>query len=107
MWIRSAFWLGAPKPGMEQHFRDQIDGVMVSAIRALPGVRSVQALWPQQREADPPPIACQMLVHFDNREGMERMLASPERAALRPQVLELVAQFDGRLAHIDYEVTGA
>lgn len=104
MWIRSAFWLGAPKPGMEAYFRDQIDRVMVPAMSAFPGVRGVQALWPRQREADPPPIACQLLVRFDDEAGMERMLASPERQSLRPQVLELVARFDGTLAHIDYEV---
>lgn len=91
---------------MAQHFRDQIDRVMVPAMSAFPGVRGVQALWPQQREADPPPIACQLLVRFDDKAGMERMLASAERVALRPQVLELVAQFDGTLAHIDYDVGG-
>lgn len=97
MWIRSAFWIGTPKPGREEHFRDQIDRVMVPAMSAFPGVQDVKALWPQQREAELP----------DDRAGMELILASRERRTLRPRVLELMAAFDGHLAHIDYEVSAA
>jgi antibiotic biosynthesis monooxygenase (ABM) superfamily enzyme len=104
MLMRSAFWLGAPRPGREQHFREQIDRVMVPAMRAFPGVRDVKALWPLAREVDPPPIHCQLMVQFDDRAGLERMLACEERQALRPRILELAASFDGHLAHIDYEV---
>jgi antibiotic biosynthesis monooxygenase (ABM) superfamily enzyme len=107
MLMRSAFWIGAPKAGREQHFREQIDLVMVPAMSSFPGVREVKALWPQAREADPPAIHCQLLVQFDDAGGLQRMLASDERKALRPRLLELVEAFDGHLAHIDYEVGAA
>ncbi|MGI8492728.1 MAG: hypothetical protein ACR2NJ_08220, partial [Acidimicrobiales bacterium] len=49
-------------------------------------------------------IACQVLVCFDGLADLERMLASPERHAPRPRVMEVVGRFDGTLSHIDYEV---
>lgn len=104
MLIRSAFWIGSPKPGMEQRFRDELNRELVPAMRAFPGVRDVKVLWPQRREDHPPDIACQVLVEFDGPDDLQRMLASPERRAFRPRVLEIAALFDGVLSHIDYEV---
>ena len=104
MWIRSAFWVGTPKNGAQEEFRERIDQELVPAIRALPGVRDAKALWPERREDEPPEIACQILVEFDDRRGVDLMMASEARRALRPGVLETVKLFDGRLSHIDYEV---
>lgn len=104
MWIRSAFWTGEPKPQSAQRFRDLIDGTLVPSIRALPGVSDAKALWPVRREDDPPRIACQILVEFESREHVERMLASEERRAMRAHVGQIVALFDGSISHIDYEV---
>ncbi len=104
MLIRSAFWIGTPKSGAEQRLRHAIDHELVPAMKAFPGVRDVKALWPEKREDEPPQIACQILVEFDSRDDLERMLASPERRALRPRVLEAVALFDGSMSHIEYQV---
>ncbi|WP_077037303.1 hypothetical protein [Pelomonas sp. KK5] len=104
MWVRSAFWVGRPKAGQEKAFQARMDGALVPALGALPGVRSARALWPRVLEDGPPAIACQILVEFDTRADVDRMLASPERAALRPQVLEVKAMFEGSFSHIDYEV---
>ena len=104
MWIRSAFWLGSAKPGAEAAFREGIDGRIVPALNALPVVRDAKALWPMRREDNPPDVACQVLVEFDTHDDLERMLASEERRAMRAQVVQLVAQFDGTISHIDYEV---
>lgn len=103
MWIRSAFWTGAPRPGAEDRFRDGVEA-MIPLMAGLPHVRGARALWPQRREDQPPSIACQVLVEFASREDVDRMLASPERLALRGRVRELVELFDGALSHIDYEV---
>ena len=81
-----------------------MNGELIPGLRTLPGVRDANALWPQKREDSPPEIACQVLVEFDSREDLERMLASAERRALRPRVLEVVGLFEGALSHIDYEV---
>lgn len=103
MWIRSAFWVGQPKPGMEQHFQSLMDQRIVPGLKALPGVRGALALWPKVREDNPPEICCQIVVQFDSRADIDRMLASPERSALRPLVLEVKALFEGQFSHIDYE----
>ena len=39
-----------------------------------------------------------------DRGRREQMMASDERKAARPHVLELVGMFDGRLSHIEFEV---
>lgn len=104
MWMRSAYWVGAPKPGQEQSFRDQIDKVLLPRMQVFPGVQRVAALWPARSEDSPPIIACQVLVHFESREAADRMLASDARKALRPKVLEAVGMFDGTISHIEFEV---
>lgn len=104
MWIRSAFWIGTPKPGMESRLRDHVNRVLVPAFRALPGVRDAKALWPEIREEHPPEIACQFLVEFDTRADVDRMLASDGRREVRPRVLEAIELFDGKISHIDYQV---
>lgn len=104
MWIRSAFWVGATKAGMEDAFRNAIDASLVPTIRALPGVSGAKALWPVRLEDSPPAIACQVLVEFESREHVDRMLASNERRAMREGVVGIKALFDGTISHIDYEV---
>jgi hypothetical protein len=104
MWVRSAFWTGAPKHGAEGPFRAAIDEELVPALRTLPGVAGARSLWPRRLEDEPPNVACQVLVEFDTREDVDRMLASEGRAALRLRVREIAAMFDGAISHIDYEV---
>jgi len=104
MWIRSAFWMGTPKPGDDIRFKDGINRILIPALRVLPGVRNASALWPERREDEPPQIACQILVEFDTREDVDRMLASPERRAMRVHVVELAGLFDGAISHIEYKV---
>jgi hypothetical protein len=103
-WIRTAFWLGAPKPGAEQQWREVITTELLPAFRAMPGVQNVKACWPDKREDDPPAIACQFILEFASRADLERMLASPERAAVRPRVQQAAALFEGRISHIEYRV---
>jgi antibiotic biosynthesis monooxygenase (ABM) superfamily enzyme len=104
MLIRSAFWLGKPQPGFEQAFRSAIDDEMMPGFKDLPGVLNARALWPRKFEDNPPPIHCQVFVEFADEAGLAAMLASPGRAALRTRVGELAANFDGHIAHIDYNV---
>lgn len=103
MWVRSGFWMGQPKAGEEANFREGVTG-LVPRLAALPGVTACRALWPERLEDDPPGVACQMLVEFDTLQDLDAMLASPERRAMREHVLAVVARFDGRICHIDYEV---
>ena len=105
MLIRSAFWVGRPKPGSETRFRDVLDKEIMPAMRTLPGVSDAWALWPAEREDSPPDLACQVLVMFKDPAAMDRMLGSPERDALRGSVVALKALFDGSMSHINYEVS--
>ena len=104
MWIRAAYWIGAVKPGLDSEFRAGIDEDMIPGLKALPGVRDASALWPQRPEDGAPDRACQILVMFDAREDIDRMLASPERHALRARSVRIAELFDGKLSHIDCEV---
>lgn len=106
MWIRSAFWIGMVKPGCDGEFRALMDTVLLPGLAALPGVRSASALWPVHREDNPPAIACQVLVAFEDRDSLERMMASAGRRELRPHVAAAHTLFDGTMSHIEYEVAG-
>jgi len=103
-WIRTAFWHGAPRPGAEQPWREAILKELLPAFRVIPGVHDAKACWPDKREDDPPNISCQFIVEFASRADFDRMLASPERAAVRAIVQRTVALFDGHISHIDYRV---
>jgi hypothetical protein len=107
MYIRSAFWMGRPKAGMEAQFRQLMDGTLIPAMQRFPGVRNARALWPATREDHPPDICCQVLVEFDSLAERDRMLASAERVALRPKVMEAIGLFEGGMSHIEYEVGSA
>lgn len=104
MWIRSAFWIGTPHTGREEAFVAAINDELVPAMRLFPGVSAVRALWPRRREDEPPAIHCQVIVEFASEAELQRMLASEERAALRPRVMAAVQLFNGSVSHIDYEV---
>lgn len=104
MWVRSAYWTGKPKAGQEDAFRVHLDGTLIPAMKLFPGVSDVKALWPQRFEDDAPALHCQVIVLFESEEAMQQMMASDERTALRPRVLEAVAMFDGKLSHIDHIV---
>src|SRR6478672_2476356 len=68
MWVRSAFWIGRPRPGEEEAFRAAIDGELVPGLKALPFVDGARSLWPQRLEDNPPGIHCQVIVEFVSQE---------------------------------------
>ena len=104
MWIRSAFWEGKLRPGQEQRFKAEINNTIAPAMRTLPGVRDVKALWPKAYEDRSTEIVCQLLVFFDTDSDIALMIASPARNAVRQHVAELNLDcFDGRISHINYE----
>ena len=104
MWIRSAFWVGKARPGMEAAFADGINTVIIPGLRDLPGVIDAEALWPRRLEDSSPGIACQIIVRFASAEAIDAMLASPERAAIRAKVQAVLAAFEGAFSHIDFEI---
>jgi catechol 2,3-dioxygenase-like lactoylglutathione lyase family enzyme len=102
-WVRSGFWTGVAKPG----FRRRLEEEVLPVLKLLPGVSGARILWPDQLEDNPPDIACQVLVEFDQREDVDRMMASPERDAFRALVADVANElFEGRISHINYQVGG-
>jgi hypothetical protein len=89
---------------MVDTFKTAINGELVPALQKLPAVRGVKALWPERLEDRPPNVFCQILVEFDGRDGVDEMLASDARKALRTRVVEVAGMFDGAISHIDYRV---
>jgi hypothetical protein len=88
MIIRTAYWTGTLKPGVEDEF---FDGVMLlkPRLEALPGVKSKQF--------------CELSVVFDSKQDLATMLASEGRAAVRAAFAELVPLFDGTIHHVNFE----
>ena len=41
MYVRSAFWLGQPKAGMEAQFRAAMDQTLIPRMRLFPGVKQL------------------------------------------------------------------
>jgi antibiotic biosynthesis monooxygenase (ABM) superfamily enzyme len=104
MWVRSAFWEGKLRPGQEHAFMAEIDNAIAPAMRKLPGVKGVQALWPKAYEDRSTEIVCQFLVFFDSEADLALMISSPGRNAVRERVAELKLRcFEGRISHINYE----
>jgi hypothetical protein len=104
MLIRSAFWIGQPKPQQGDRLKALINDELIPAMRQFPGVSAVRALWPKDREDNPPGIYCQVILEYASAEEMRHMMESKARADLRPQVIAAVGLFDGTLSHINYEV---
>lgn len=102
MWLRVGFFEGklhdaAPFVcGMEQQ--------VIPAIRQSPGVKDVYVCWPRTYEDRDTAIFCQVVAQFDDEAGIAEMLASPERAATREQLMRLMPLFEGTLSHINFEV---
>jgi hypothetical protein len=104
MWIRSAFWEGKLRPGLEREFVVEIETDIAPAMRTLPGVKDVKALWPKAYEDRSTDIVCQLLVFFANHSDIALMISSDARNAVRKRVAELNSRcFDGRISHINYE----
>jgi hypothetical protein len=104
MWVRSAYWVGRPKVGAEAALRNAVDKDLVPTLESLPGVIGARALWARRLENGALPIACQIIIEFPSMADLDRMLASPERAAMRAQVPALLEMFEGTVSHIDFEV---
>ena len=104
MLVRTAFWIGEPKPGRAEELKAMLNNVLIPEMRQFPGVASIKVLWPKDFEDSPPNIFCQVFIEYSSAEAMQQMMECRERAALRPQVLEAVSMFDGAVSHINYEV---
>jgi hypothetical protein len=104
MWIRSAFWEGQLRPGQEKTFTAEMESAIVPAMRKLPGVKNVRALWPRAYEDRSRDMVCQLLVFFAAETDIALMIASDARNAVRQRVTELNSRcFEGHVSHINYE----
>lgn len=104
MLIRTAFWIGEPKPGQKDALMAILNNELIPTMRGFPGVEAAKVLWPMEFEDGPPNVFCQVLIEYASEEGMQQMLACPGRVALRPRVVEAVSMFDGTVSHINYKV---
>jgi hypothetical protein len=102
MIIRTAYWTGTLKPGVEDEF---FDGVMLlkPRLEALPGVKSVYVKRPYEYEPASWKQFCELSVVFDSKQDLATMLASEGRAAVRAAFAELVPLFDGTIHHVNFE----
>ena len=86
MWIRAAYFEGAILAGRETAFVAFMTDTILPGIRRSPGVKRVSAWWPRKYEDRSDAIFCQLIAEFDVEEDIARMIASPERQAVREQL---------------------
>lgn len=104
MLVRTAFWVGKPKLGRKDELVSILSEELIPAMRKFPGVADIKLLWPNEFEDNPPEIFCQVFIEYASSDAMQEMLTCPERAALRPRVVEAVGMFEGSVSHINYAV---
>jgi antibiotic biosynthesis monooxygenase (ABM) superfamily enzyme len=105
MWARCGYFFGTVKPGCEAEFDAAWDGFLADAIRAYPGVRSFRLFRSRRREPGCPGIYQMTELRLESQAAIEVMLASPERAANLARVKDVLALFEGKVVHIDYQIT--
>ena len=101
MLIRSAFWTG--RPHNEAAFRSAIEERQVPLLRSMPGVADARALWVTDFEEAALRHYCHVMVMYQSKQELDRMMASPERQKLREVGTEIMGMFEGQIGHVIYE----
>lgn len=102
MIIRTAYWTGALKPGVEDQFFAAVMDIK-PRLEALPGVRSAYVKRPYEFEPASWRQFCELSVVFDSKEDLATMLGSDGRPAVRAAFAELTPLFDGSIHHVNFE----
>lgn len=104
MIVRTAYWSGdLPKENRDAFFA----GIQAlkPKLQILPGVRDVRLKRPYEAESGPCYHFAELSVVFDDRAGLEAMLASEGRQAVRADFAQLAPLFTGSIHHINFEVS--
>ncbi len=99
MIVRSAVLEGTVAPADRAAFEQKMAGPVLDAIRTYPGIRAARLRRVEQRDEGSPPNYMVFDLYFDDLAAMDAALASPTRQAVREQIAQAMAQFQGRVYH--------
>lgn len=99
MIVRSAFLEGTVAEADRSRFDQQMAGPVRDAIRTYPGIRAVRLRRTEQRDEASPATYMVFDLYFDDLSAMDAALASPTRQAVRAQIAQAMALFQGRVYH--------
>lgn len=103
MIVRTAVLEGSVPEVDRAAFDQQMQGVVLDAIAAYPGIRDVRLRRPAETEAEAPAVYMQFDLYFDSLEAMRAALASPARLKVRDTLGAVMKVFDGRVYHLIME----
>lgn len=101
MIVRTGYLLGHVSPKARERFDRTLSDVLLPAIRAMPGVARAEIHFAEEAEPGAPTLHAAFVIHFPDREAMERALSSPEREAMRREFAAILPGFSGTVAHIN------
>lgn len=100
MIVRSAFLEGSVAEADRAQFDRQMAGPVLDAIGTYPGIRRAALRRMVQADAGAPAVYMIFDLYFDDIAAMDAALASPTRQAVRQQIAQAMALFQGRVYHL-------
>ncbi|MEE9251656.1 MAG: hypothetical protein V3U93_11145 [Alphaproteobacteria bacterium] len=105
MYVRCAYFEGDVDPADRERFDSFMEAEIMPRLAKMPRVRAVRLLRGRAFEDDAPHFYQTIEQDYDSLEDIQNALASEIRAALREKLLEIMPLFEGRLSHINHDVT--
>ncbi len=105
MWVRHGYFFGTVKPENQEKFNAFIDTKARAQWLKFPGLKKLRILREKSHDEGAPGIYQTIELTFESAEAIEKMLASPERAAMGPLMSEIMPLFEGYTKHVNYEVS--
>lgn len=99
MIVRQAFFHGTIHAGREAEFRRFVEERLVPMWTRFPGARHVRIQFEFERDEGANPIAMALSMVFADREALAKALEASVRFESRAVTAELMAMFDGHIAH--------
>lgn len=105
MYARCAYFEGdvapADRPRFDRAYRD----IIAPTMARFPKVKYVRLLWGREFEAQDRRFYLVVEHAYDTLDDIAAALRSKERAGLQSTLDEVVPLFDGKVYHVNHEVT--
>ncbi len=107
MYVRCTYFEGDVDPADRERFDSFMETEIMPRLARMPSVLDVSLLRGREFEDDATRFYQTIEQDYDSLEDIENALASEVRAALRAKLSEIMPLFEGRLSHINHEITAA
>lgn len=106
MIVRCAYFEGTVDEKDREKFKQTIVDLVVPTMEKFPGVRDVRVLWSREIEEGAPEYFMVLQHFYDSLEALHSALESEVRTEVWEGLNQIMPLFDGRVVHINYEVSG-